>query len=63
MLKFLLLLVAVFLVARMLFRFFFRNVFFPWNGRRFRDGVDSSSSRAEETDYEVIETHIKDRDA
>lgn len=62
MLKFLLLLVAVFLVARMLFRFFLRNFFSSRNGRHFRQRGDASARGAEETDYEVIETHIKDRD-
>ena len=64
MLRILLFLVVIFFLARFLIRFALRR-FFSSNAmpgaRRSRGSVDPSSG-AEEADFEVIESHIRDRE-
>ncbi len=65
MLRILLFLVVIFLLARFLIRFALRR-FFSSNtmqgARRGRGPLDPSSG-AEEADFEVIESHIRDRES
>jgi len=67
MLKFILFVIASYLIIRMVWRILRRGVFFHYSSRNTGDisGVTGSRKQIEETGYEVVEIHLsgKERDA
>ncbi|NTW68362.1 MAG: hypothetical protein HGB23_00760 [Chlorobiaceae bacterium] len=64
MLKFILFVILFYLIVRMVWRLFRRGLFFHYSSRNRENspGVSASRKQIEESDYEVIESHLSDNE-